>query len=196
MAKRTEKMPAARTALQRRIPPARPMPVFSARPRTPGFITAKTVGSFVPGLAKKAFEKYGFSTASLITDWDRIVGPQIAAYTEPQRLKWPHLPGGAVPAAEEGSARPGATLVLKVDPARALDAEYAGRQIVDRVNTYFGYRAVAQLRLVQAPVKMAATPPAAPRRTPAAPAPVAEGALGAALARMAAGVEARKVTKT
>ena len=37
--------------------------------------SAKAVGSFVPQLTRKAFEKYGFSTATLLTDWAVIVGP-------------------------------------------------------------------------------------------------------------------------
>lgn len=210
MSKLTEKVAArvvASAALKRRIPPARPMPVIRAR--TPGWISAKAVGSYVPGLTKKAFERFGFCAAALITDWEKIAGSRIAAYTEPQRLKWPRLQGGSDAAAMEG--RPGATLVIKVDPARALDAEYAAAQIIDRINAYFGYRAVAELRLVQAPVSATgnrqpaagvsatgirhpasgttptSTVPAAGCRLPVA----GTDPLAAALARLAAGVAAR-----
>ena len=51
--------------------------------------TARTVGSFVARLTRPAFEKFGFSAATLITDWGTIVGADIARYTSPQRLKWP-----------------------------------------------------------------------------------------------------------
>jgi hypothetical protein len=183
------------------------MPVIRAR--TPGWVSAKAVGSYVPGLTRKAFERFGFSTAALITDWEKIAGTRIAAYTEPQRLRWPRPQGEDAPEAVEG--RPGATLVLKVDPARALDAEYAAPQIVDRINAYFGYRAVAALRLVQAPVSAtgnrqpaagvsatgirhpasvttpSTTIPATGCRLPVA----ASDPLAAALARLAAGVAAR-----
>ena len=43
----------------------------------------------MPKLTHKAFEKYGFAAASLITDWATIVGKDVAAYTAPERLKWP-----------------------------------------------------------------------------------------------------------
>jgi hypothetical protein len=121
-----------------------------ASPQVARFVPAKAVGSFVPTLTKKAFEKFGFSTATLLTDWERIVGAEIAGYTVPERLKWPRTPQGDY--AEEEAARPGATLILRVDPARALDVEYRARQITDRINAYFGYRAVETLRIVQAPV--------------------------------------------
>jgi hypothetical protein len=100
--------------------------------------------------------------------------------------------------------------VLKVDPARALDAQYACAQIIDRINAYFGYRAICEIRLIQAPVL---PEPAATRRLPAreivAPAgstragsapsgsapsgsaPAAD-ALSAALARLGAGVAERR----
>ena len=40
-------------------------------------------------------------------------------------------------------------LILKVDPARALDIEYKRVQILERINSYFGYRAVAEIKLTQ-----------------------------------------------
>jgi hypothetical protein len=161
------------------------MPVVMGRARPAGWISAKTVGSFVPGLTKKAFEKYGFSAAALIMDWERIAGSRLAAATSPMRLKWPRLGDESVAA---GDARPGATLLLKVDPALALEIEYAARQLIDRINTYFGYRAVAEIRLLQAPqlAKVASPGHAATRASPAS-APAGPG-LAAALARLEAGI--------
>ncbi len=188
MTKRTEIVASAE--LKRRIPPARPMAITSMRQRTPGWVSAKAVGSFVPGLTKKAFEKFGFSTAALITDWEKIAGAKFAAFTAPQRLKWPQLPGSRADAAGEPGNRPGATLVIKVDPARALEAEYAGAQIIDRINAYFGYRAVAEIRLLQAPIVQPQTV-SRPARVPAAIETVPENGLNAALARLQANVAAR-----
>jgi hypothetical protein len=118
-----------------------------------GFISARTVGSYVPKLTHKAFEKYGFAAAALITDWAVIVGKDVATYTAPERLKWPRGVdvGGDVEEGAEG--RPGATLVVRVDPALALDVQYKAQQIIERINRHFGYRAVAELRLLQAPLR-------------------------------------------
>jgi len=153
----------------------------------------KSVGAFVPGLTRKAFEKFGFSTATLIMDWPRIAGADLAQWTTPERVKWPQGFETAELAQESGS-RPGATLVLRVDPARALDVEYRSRQIVERINAYFGYRAIAELRILQAPLPAHATAAAratAPKRP--APPPAADAnddPLARALARMEAGVTA------
>jgi hypothetical protein len=116
---------------------------------------ARAVGTFVPKLTKKAVEKYGFSAAALITDWSTIVGADLAAYTEPKRLKWPREVEAY---AETGATgRPGATLELRVDAARALEVQYKARQIMERINAYFGYRAIAELRVIQAPFETAGT---------------------------------------
>ena len=113
----------------------------------------KAVGSFLPALTRKAFQKYGFSTAALVTDWVRIVGRELAHSTAPERLKWPR---GIAPADVEGNApgqgRSGATLILRVDGGLSLDVQHKARQIIERINTYFGYAAVAKLRIVQGPV--------------------------------------------
>jgi hypothetical protein len=132
------------------LPPSAPR--FAAPP-TARFVPTKTVGSFVPTLTKKAFEKFGFSAATLITDWARIAGTELAQYTMPDKLKWPRGADASGIYEDEGERR-GATLILRVDPARALDVEYRARQIMDRINAYFGYRAVETIRLVQAPLSL------------------------------------------
>jgi hypothetical protein len=178
--------------------PERHLPTRSAAPRP---VVARTVGSFVPRLTRPAFERYGFSAAALITDWETIVGADIARYTMPERLKWPkRVEWSGEEVSEEDRGRPGATLVLAVAAGRALDIQYKAAQLVERINSYFGYRAVADLRIVQVahikPPTAAAVPPAPP--PPAAARPPREEllqitapGLRAALERMAEGLGAR-----
>lgn len=111
-------------------------------------VFAKAVGSFVPKLAAKSFERFGFHSAEIMTAWPRVAGSEISAFTAPDRIKWPR--GAGEP--DGTGASGGATLVLRVEPARALDVEYRSAEIIDRINRYFGYRAVATLKLVQAPL--------------------------------------------
>ncbi len=165
-------------------------------------VAAKVVGAFVPRLTKPAFERYGFSAAALITDWATIIGPDIARYTMPERLKWPRrVEWSGDDVAEADRGRPGATLILAVTARRALDVQYKTAQIVERINNYFGYRAVADLRIVQVTALAApSTPPARPaadtapaNRTPRVELQsIAEPDLRAALERMAAGLVSRK----
>lgn len=155
-------------------------------------VFARAVGSYVPKLTRTAFEKYGFSAAALITDWAAIAGAELAAFTRPERLKWPRgvEAYGAVDDGAEG--RPGATLMLRVDPARALDVQYRAAQIVERINAYFGYRAVADVKIVQGAVE-AAVPTRAAKAPVAASGPAADGdGLNAALAKLQAEMRRQK----
>lgn len=142
--------------------------------RNKGGSFARAAGSFVPKIAAKAFEKFGFHTAEIMMQWPTIVGAEIAKWTQPERIRWPRMPNG-VDGAADTEARPGGTLVLRVEPARALEIEYQGAEIIERINRYFGYRAVETLKLVQAPLER--TPSQAPtgagtgRATPAVETP-------------------------
>jgi len=171
-----------------------PRPSGSAAQKR-AYVHARAVGAYVPKLTRKAFEKYGFSAAALLTDWVVIVGEEIAGVAMPERLKWPrdvHIRED-VEAGAEG--RPGAVLVLRVDPARALDVEYKGRQILERINGYFGYRAIAELRILQAPLTRAAPAAANPGKPTPCEAPelaaIADERLRAALTRLKSGLMSR-----
>jgi hypothetical protein len=159
--------------------------------------TGHPVGKFVAKLTQKSFEKYGFSAATLLTDWRAIVGDDLATYTAPERLKWPRGVEAYGGVADGGGGRPGATLVLRVDSVRALDVSYKSRQVIERINAYFGYRAVAELRFIQAPVAelLPQSAPSVPKSmisaSPAVEA-VPDEALREALARMEATIEHRK----
>ena len=159
-------------------------------------IAARSVGTFVPKLTRTAFEKFGFSTAALLTDWAQIVGAQLAQTTTPDRIKWPKSVEQDMAGGRTGQ-RSGATLHISVDPARALDVQYKTALIIDRINSYFGYRAVADLRIVQARVAMT-PPPTVRTRAPIAVTPdpvlksIADDGLRAALERMQQGMMARR----
>lgn len=193
--------------LAHRLPQGRGVLAPASRPRSPGFVPAKAVGTFVPRLTQKAFEKYGFSAATLLTDWAAIVGLAMARDTRPERLKWPRSVEVYGETADDATGRPGATLVLQVDPARALEIEYKRAQILDRINSYFGYRAVVEIRVVQHSVAIGQRPAQQePGRSTAAPAAPSlsnglsldgiDDGLRAALERMHAGVAARQPKDT
>ncbi len=156
--------------------------------------TGKAVGSFLPQLTRKAFEKFGFSTATLIMQWPAIAGSETARYTQPERLKWPRIAAEAdADGTSEARARGGASLLLRVDEARALDVQYKAKQLIERINSYFGYAAVAEIRIVQGPIERAQRPE--PKRQPPAPltrevAGVSHEPLREALAKLGACIRA------
>lgn len=125
----------------------RPLPTDK---RTGKGYFGRSVGAFIPKVVATAFEKYGFHTAEIMTSWETIVGGDLARLTRPEAIKWPR--GAKARTASEDDARTaGATLILASNPAFALEVSYRTQEIIDRINRYFGYRAIAQLRIVQTP---------------------------------------------
>lgn len=114
--------------------------------------------------------KRGFATADLLAVWPDIAGPALAGWTAPEKIVWPR--GRA---ANEASA---GTLVLRVDGPRAIFVQHEVPLILERINRFFGYRAIGQVRIVQGRV---AGPREAAKPDAALP-PAAEAALGATLA--------------
>ncbi|HXE85600.1 MAG TPA: DciA family protein [Hyphomicrobiaceae bacterium] len=154
----------------------------------------KAVGGFVPQLVREALRRRGFTNIDVVLRWREIVGPALADQTWPLRIDWPRRQEEAL--RPDGTAAPGGQrtrLVVGAAPARALDVEYAKRDIVERVNRYLGYRAATEVT---------ATPdysvgPEVPRKPAATAAPQAgeHGSavdpLKAALSKLGQGVARR-----
>jgi hypothetical protein len=99
-----------------------------------------------------AARKRGFVQAALLAEWGTVVGPTLAGRCHPIRVDMPR-----------GRWRKG-VLYLSARGGAALELQHAAPQIIERVNAYFGFAAIRQLKLVQLPV----TPT---RRVPAPPPP-------------------------
>jgi hypothetical protein len=190
----------ARVTDRRQSRPFAPLPLPQTG-RAGGRIAARAVGTFVPKITRTALDKFGFATAELLTEWANIVGPSLAEATRPDRIKWPKSNGhGSSQDGEPsgGGRRAGATLQLRVDPARALDVQYKTALIIDRINSYFGYRAVADLRIIQSPIAgnrpQQVPAPTTPSTATADPAVdgIADDGLRAALERMRQGMLGRR----
>jgi hypothetical protein len=136
---------------------------------------------------KDAFAKQGFASTELVTRWTEIVGAEIAAHSQPEKIQWPRPFDGQTP-------EPG-TLVLRVEGPTAIEIQHLSAVVLERVNRFFGWQAVKALRLRQAPLRRSAPkPPTAP--DPAATAQVAatlrsieDDKLRDALARLGAAIK-------
>jgi len=74
-------------------------------------------------------------------------GREIAAHSEPEKIRWPRPVGDAAP-------EPG-TLMLRVEGPTAVEISTSPASSIERVNRFFGWRAVADLALRQAPLRHA-----------------------------------------
>jgi hypothetical protein len=113
---------------------------------------AKAVADLVPQIGRAAFRRFGFIQASVVTRWHEIVGEHHARVCMPEAIRFP--PG----------EKSGGILQLVVLPAHAPLIQHVIPEIVERVNRFFGYKAVAKVKLRQGAVK----PPRAegPRSAP------------------------------
>lgn len=110
-------------------------------------------------VTRPVFGRFGFASGALVVDWPAIVGPAVASHTLPLRIKFPP------------KDRTGGTLVIKVaSSAFATELQHLEPLIIQRINGYFGYGAVARLQLKHGPLPprparaaAAAPPPASPR---------------------------------
>ncbi len=109
-----------------------------------------------PVLAKHGLGKEGVGAAQLVSEWPAIVGETLAKASWPIRLTFPR-----------GERREG-TLRLRVLPALALEIQHREPVLLERINGYFGYRAVARIAIVQGPPPLPDRP-APPVLRPLAP---------------------------
>ena len=114
----------------------------------------RALAASLPAIAGKALGRRGFGEAGIITDWAAIVGPALAAQSLPLKLSFPR-----------GQRNDGVLLVRVAGPL-AIELQHLAPLVLERVNTYLGYRAVGQLKLRQGVVPPAA---AAEPEAPALP---------------------------
>ena len=118
--------------------------------------SAKTIGHFMSGVTRPVFEKFGFQRAALITDWESIIGAPLCHFTVPEEIKWNNANNDLAEVEQYGQKK-GATLVLRVEGPAALEVQHQAPQIIERINSYFGYRAIADIRILQAPLERSGT---------------------------------------
>ena len=126
---------------------------------------ARPLGAFIARLLDPVARARGFATTTLLSEWPAIVGAELAQFTAPDRVVWPRRQQGGDEAPARGWREGGAVLVLRVEGPRAIEVQHRAGKILERVNTYFGYRAVTEMRILQAPVGRA-EPPSATRSEP------------------------------
>jgi len=103
--------------------------------------SARAIGDLMPQIGRTAFRRFGFVQSSVVSRWPDIVGAAHARVCMPEAIRFP--PGGK----SEG------ILQLVVLPAHAPLIQHVIPEIIERVNRFFGYEAVAKVKLRQGEVK-------------------------------------------
>ena len=108
----------------------------------------RAIAAEIPRIAGAALGKRGFGEAQLVTQWDAVIGEELAKKLSPERISFPR-----------GERRNG-TLRLRVASGFATEAQHLEPVLIERINAFFGYGAVARLAFIQGPPLNA--PPAPP----------------------------------
>jgi len=120
---------------------------------------ARAVADMLPAIGGNAFRRFGFVQTSVVTRWREIVGPRYADVSTPESIRFP------------AGKRSEGVLNLMVDGAHAPMMQHVAPAIVERVNRFFGYAAVARIAMRQGQMAPRAPKRAAPaglRPVPAA----------------------------
>ncbi|HEU0043919.1 DUF721 domain-containing protein [Sphingomonas sp.] len=154
------------------------------QPEQPRANRSRAVAELLPAIGGAAFRRFGFVQSSIVSRWPDIVGERWANVSAPESLRFP-----------PGEKRDG-TLNLLVKGAHAPMMQHITPEIMERVNRFFGYAAVARVQIRQGEIA-AREPRRAPPSLKTMPVEMGQGLKGivdpelrAVLESLAAGVAA------
>jgi hypothetical protein len=132
--------------MKERRPPKSQTPAAPERARGG---PARAVSEMLPDVGRAAFRRFGFVQSSVVSRWGEIVGSRYAGVSAPESIRFPH------------GQRSEGVLTLTVSSAHAPMMQHVAPEIVERVNRFFGYPAVARVVMRQGQIAPR-TPRAAP----------------------------------
>jgi len=98
----------------------------------------RSISATVEKLTKPIFGKRGFGQSTIIENWRTIVGEELGDHTIPEKISYPR------------GQRNNGTLQVRVNsPALAIELQHAETQLLERINTHFGYRSVDHIKMTQ-----------------------------------------------
>jgi hypothetical protein len=114
----------------------------------------KSLGNTVSKVAAPILGRRGFGEAQVILEWPAVVGQDLARDTLPVKLSFGR------------GERVDGTLHLRVAAGAALAIQHLEPLIIERINTFFGYKAVGRLAIRQGPLPRRNEPKAPPPPRP------------------------------
>ena len=104
--------------------------------------------SSIPKNLKKHLRKGGYNYSNIVDNWTKIVSKKISDSCYPIKVKM-------------GKEMRDGTLVLNVSHGKELEVEYEKTEIMDKINSFFGYNCIGfvKLKIVQDLIKSKKTFP-------------------------------------
>ena len=94
----------------------------------------RPLSNTLPPQIKKVLKKNGFNLSSIVDNWTRIVGNNISNNCYPINIR------------AQGNSKE-VTLILNVIHGKEIDVEYDKKNIIDKINSYFGYSFINNIQI-------------------------------------------------
>ena len=98
--------------------------------------------SSIPKTLKKHLRKGGYNYSNIVDNWTMMVSKKISDACYPLTVKM-------------GKEMRNGTLILNVIHGKEMEVEYEKQEIIDKINSFFGYNCISQvtLKIVQDTIK-------------------------------------------
>ena len=90
--------------------------------------------SSIPKTLKKYLKKGGYNYSNIVDNWTKIVSKKISDSCYPITIKM-------------GKEMKNGTLILNVLHGKELEIEYSKKEIIDNINSFFGYDCITHISL-------------------------------------------------
>ncbi len=100
----------------------------------------RLVADAMPPLVKPAFQRRGFTIAPLLLQWASVVGDDLARFSRPQKITF------------SGKDQKDGVLHVAVPSSFTLDMQYKQPIFLEKINTFFGFKAVKALKIYHEPL--------------------------------------------
>ena len=91
-------------------------------------------GSTLPRGVKGILKRNGYNYSEIISKWDNLVGKDISDFSYPKSIKM-----------SRGNTN--GILILAVKRGNEINIEYSKKEIINKINSYFGYKLISEIRL-------------------------------------------------
>ena len=91
-------------------------------------------GNTLPRGVKGILKKSGYNYSEIISKWNMLVGKNISSFSYPKSIKM-------------AKGNTNGLLVLAVKRGNEITVEYSKKEIINKINSYFGYRLINEIRL-------------------------------------------------
>ena len=94
----------------------------------------RSFGNTLPRNFRGILKKNGYNYYEIINKWNLLMGKNISNFCYPKSIK-------------VSQANKNGTLVLSVERGNEINVEYSKQEIINKINSYFGYKLISKIRL-------------------------------------------------